>query len=427
MKEGLWYLALPMSSKKKNFDSVEKQLELISRGCEEILPLEELKKKLTFSHKNGVPLTIKAGFDPSAPDLHLGHTVLLQKMKQFQDLGHQVYFLIGDFTGMIGDPTGKTSMRKALSREEVQENAKTYEKQVYKVLDPEKTQVAFNSQWMESMSAAQLIELSTHSTVARMLERDDFQKRYESSSPISIREFLYPLIQGYDSVQLKADVELGGTDQKFNLLMGRELQKAYDQEPQVVITMPLLEGLDGVAKMSKSLDNYIGIEDSPKDMYGKLMSMSDTLMIRYYELLSDLSSEEFTKRRAEIEEGKLHPKKAKSLLALEITSRFHSKELAESAAQDFESQFSQKKVPEDRFHIQAPQVNENIIDYLARSLPDLKFSKGDFRRLIKQGGIRCYQNIELENEQKINDPMSTAKFEKGNILKLGKRNWVEIK
>ncbi len=300
--------------------SVTQAMELIKRGTEEVLLEEALEKKL----KRGRPLRIKAGFDPTAPDLHLGHTVLINKLRQFQDLGHEVLFLIGDFTGMIGDPTGKNVTRKPLSRDDVLDNAKTYETQIFKILDPEKTLVVFNSSWMGEMSSADLIQLAAKHTVARMLERDDFSKRYAAGQSIAIHEFLYPLVQGYDSVALKADVELGGTDQKFNLLVGRQLQEAYGQEPQVVITLPILEGLDGVQKMSKSLNNYIGITDEPSDMYGKIMSISDDLMWRYFELLSFKPMSEIEGFRREIAEGR-NPRDVKMLLCEELVGRFHGK------------------------------------------------------------------------------------------------------
>ncbi len=304
--------------------TVNQQLTLIRRGAVEILPEEELAAKIKRSLATGKPLRIKAGFDPTAPDLHLGHTVLIQKLKHFQELGHQVIFLIGDFTGMIGDPSGKSETRKPLTEAEVKENAKTYERQIYKILDPEKTLVDFNSRWMKPLSAQGLIELAAKHTVARMLEREDFHQRFINHAPISIHEFLYPLVQGYDSVALRADVELGGTDQKFNLLVGRELQREYGQEPQVVLTMPLLEGLDGVQKMSKSLGNYVGIDEPPQEMFGKIMSISDILMLRYYELLSDLSVAELEHLKADLDGGALHPRLAKENLAKEIVARYHS-------------------------------------------------------------------------------------------------------
>ncbi|HCK5611586.1 tyrosine--tRNA ligase [Pseudomonas aeruginosa] len=322
--------------------SVEEQLALIQRGADEILVEAELVAKL----KRGQPLRIKAGFDPTAPDLHLGHTVLINKLRQFQDLGHQVIFLIGDFTGMIGDPSGKSVTRPPLTREQVLENAETYKSQVFKILDPAKTEVAFNSTWMDQLTPADFIRLASQYTVARMLERDDFSKRYASNQPIAIHEFLYPLIQGYDSVALKADVELGGTDQKFNLLMGRELQRAYGQEAQVILTMPLLEGLDGVKKMSKSLGNYIGIQEAPGVMYSKLVSIPDTLMWRYFELLSFRSLDEIDSFRKDVEAG-ANPRDIKIKLAEEIVARFHGEEAAASAHKSAGNRLKEGELPED--------------------------------------------------------------------------------
>ena len=361
---------------------LQSQLEIIKRGAVDVLPEEELVAKL----KKGRPLRIKAGFDPTAPDLHLGHTVLIQKMKQFQDLGHEVIFLIGDFTGMIGDPTGKSETRKQLTREEVAKNAETYKEQIFRILDPTKTIIEFNHRWMEKMDAVAMIELTAKYTVARMLERDDFKQRYQKQQPISIHEFLYPLIQGYDSVVLKADVELGGTDQRFNLLMGRELQRGFGQEAQVVLTMPLLEGLDGVHKMSKSLGNYIGITDAPEDMFGKLMSVSDDLMWRYYELLSDNALSEIQLLKSQVADGLLHPMEAKKLLGSELVTRFHGANAAESARAYFETRFQKRSTPaEIRQQFSAPQPI-----WICRLIVDLKFAKStsDARRLIAQGAVR---------------------------------------
>jgi tyrosyl-tRNA synthetase len=302
--------------------SPEKQFEAIKRGSAEIILENELLRKLEKSFKENKPLIVKAGFDPTAPDIHLGHTVLLEKMRQFQELGHEVIFLIGDFTGMIGDPTGRSEMRKPLTKEEVLKNAETYKEQVFKILDPQKTQIKFNSEWLMNLTAMDIVRLQAKQTVARMLEREDFKQRFTGHSPIGIHEFMYPLLQGYDSVVLNIDVELGGTDQRFNLLMGRELQQEYGQEPQSLIIMPLLEGLDGVKKMSKSLNNYIGISESPKDMYGKLMSISDELMIKYYELLSHITIEELNNLKEGLKSGNVHPKKAKEKLSIEIVERY---------------------------------------------------------------------------------------------------------
>lgn len=362
---------------------IESQLEVIKRGAVEVLPEEELLAKL----KRGRPLRVKAGFDPTAPDLHLGHTVLIQKMKQFQELGHEVIFLIGDFTGMIGDPSGKSETRKQLTRDEVVKNAETYKAQIFKILDPQKTIIDFNHRWMEKLDAVGMIELTAKYTVARMLEREDFKQRYQKQQPISIHEFLYPLIQGYDSVVLKADVELGGTDQRFNLLMGRELQREYGQEPQVVLTMPLLEGTDGVHKMSKSLGNYIGINDLPEDIFGKVMSLSDTLMFRYFELLSDRSLSEIQNIRAQVEDESRHPMDAKKSLAEELAARFHGAEAARSARAYFEARHQKKLVPgeiKNQFSARQPV-------WICRLLADvLRFAKStsEARRLIAQGAVK---------------------------------------
>ncbi len=359
-------------------------LRIIQRGTEEILLESELTERL----KSGRRLRVKAGFDPTAPDLHLGHTVLINKLRQFQDLGHEVLFLIGDFTGMIGDPTGKNTTRPPLSRDEVIENARTYETQIYKILDPEKTLVMFNSSWMSEMRASDLIQLAATHTVARMLERDDFARRYKSGQPIAIHEFLYPLIQGYDSVAMRADVELGGTDQKFNLLAGRELQKLNGQAPQVVITMPLLEGTDGVNKMSKSLGNYIGIDESPDEMFGKLMSISDTLMWRYFDLLSFEHADKIALMKRSVEEG-ANPRDIKFELAKEIVSRFHGGPKAgHDAMLNFIARFQQREIPADISEIELAGNGKGLA--LSRLLKDagLTASTSEAMRLIKQGGVR---------------------------------------
>lgn len=366
-----------------NVKDISAQLEVIKRGSVEVLPEEELISKLN----KGRPLRVKAGFDPTAPDLHLGHTVLIQKMKHFQDLGHEVIFLIGDFTGMIGDPSGKSETRKPLTRAEVVKNAETYKEQIFKILDPNKTRVEFNHSWMEKLDAVSLIELSAKYTVARMLEREDFKQRYQNQQSISIHEFLYPLIQGYDSVVLEADVELGGTDQRFNLLMGRELQREYGQEPQVVLTMPLLEGYtDGVQKMSKSLNNYIGINESPEEIFGKLMSISDELMWRYYELLSNKELTQIKSLRGDVEKGTLHPMDAKKSLAEELVARYHGPPAARAARDYFETRHQKKLLPSDiKKQFDAP---ESI--WICRLLVDLEFAKSssEARRLISQGAVR---------------------------------------
>ena len=363
-------------------ERLEAQVDLIKRGALEVLPEEELLAKL----RRNRPLKVKAGFDPTAPDLHLGHTVLIQKMKQFQALGHEVIFLIGDFTGMIGDPSGKSETRKPLSREEVIKNAETYKEQIFKILDPEKTRVEFNHCWMEKLDAASFVSLAAKYTVARMLEREDFKQRYHNQQPISIHEFLYPLIQGYDSVVLQADVELGGTDQRFNLLMGRELQREYKQEPQVILTMPLLEGTDGVHKMSKSLGNYVGINEAPEEMFGKLMSISDDLMWRYYELLSDMDLREIACKKAMVERGAEHPMDVKKRLATELVMRFHGSGAADSARRYFEARHQNRSVPDEiRKSFSARQPI-----WICRLLVDLEFAKSnsEARRLIAQGAVK---------------------------------------
>lgn len=362
--------------------SVEEQLALIKRGADEILVEAELVAKL----KRGQPLRIKAGFDPTAPDLHLGHTVLINKLRQFQDLGHQVIFLIGDFTGMIGDPSGKSVTRPPLTREQVLENAETYKSQVFKILDPAKTEVAFNSTWMDQLSPADFIRLASQYTVARMLERDDFSKRYASNQSIAIHEFLYPLVQGYDSVALRADVELGGTDQKFNLLMGRELQRAYDQDPQCILTMPLLEGLDGVKKMSKSLGNYIGIQEAPGVMYSKLVSIPDSLMWRYFELLSFRSMEEIEGFKADVEAG-ANPRDIKIKLAEEIVARFHGEEAAASAHKSAGNRLKDGELPEDLPEVEVAAPEDLPIGAVLNKAGLVKNS-AVARDLLSSGGVR---------------------------------------
>ncbi len=362
---------------------IEKQIALISRGAEEILVEADLRARLAA----GRPLRIKAGFDPTAPDLHLGHTVLLNKMRQFQELGHQVLFLIGDFTGMIGDPTGKNATRPPLSSEEVAANAETYRAQVFKILDPDRTEVRFNSEWMSKIDAAGLVRIAAQHTVARMLERDDFRQRYQQERPIAIHEFLYPLIQGYDSVALKADVELGGTDQKFNLLVGRQLQQAYEQKPQVVLTMPLLEGLDGTQKMSKSLGNYIGINEPPGEMFGKLMKISDDLMWRYFELLSFRPISGIDELKQSVKVGK-NPRDVKFELALELVTRFHSAAEASAAQQAFVAQFSHGALPDDIEDIELSAGADGIGLIAALQQSGLCASTSEARRMIGQGAVR---------------------------------------
>ena len=401
-------------------NTVQEQMAVIRRGAVEILVETELEEKIRESITKGAPLRIKAGFDPTAPDLHLGHTVLIQKLKQFQDLGHEVCFLIGDFTGMIGDPTGKNETRKPLTREQVLANAQTYREQVFKILDPEKTKVVFNSSWMGPMSAADLIGLAARYTVARMLERDDFHKRFNGQQPIAIHEFLYPLVQGYDSVALKADVELGGTDQKFNLLVGRELQKQEGQRPQSVLTMPLLEGLDGVNKMSKSLGNYIGITEPPREIYGKVMSISDELMVRYYELLSDvdLAGLQRVKDGVAGKDSGAHPMESKKALARELVARFHGQAQAEQAEVDFVQQFKQKEIPDD---IPVVHMSSEGPVWICRLLVDagLVASNGEARRMVKQGGVK------LDGE-KIADGDLEVQPKGELVLQAGKRRFARI-
>jgi len=393
---------------------VEEQLKQIKRGTEEIISEEELTAKLQKSYETGVPLRVKAGFDPTAPDLHLGHTVLIHKMRHFQELGHDVIFLIGDFTAMIGDPTGKSETRKPLTREEVLANAETYKEQVFKILDPEKTIVEYNSKWMGPMSSNDMIRLAASYTVARMLERDDFSKRYSSGKPISIHEFLYPLVQGYDSVALKADVELGGTDQKFNLLVGRELQRDHEQRPQNAVTMPILEGLDGVNKMSKSLNNYIGITEAPDQIFGKVMSITDELMFRYYTLLSDKSLEDIEKMEAEIEKGDLHPMEAKKQLGVELVARSWGEEKGVEARQNFEKVFSKGENPDD---MEEYRTSGEDIMKIVRTL-NFAPSNGEAKRLAKQGGIHL-------DGKSVTD--LTVVPEKGEyVLKVGKRKFAKL-
>jgi tyrosyl-tRNA synthetase len=400
--------------------SVNEQMQVIRRGAVEILVDNELEEKLRLAAQHHKPLRIKAGFDPTAPDLHLGHTVLIQKLKQFQELGHEVNFLIGDFTGMIGDPTGKNETRKQLTRDEVLANAETYKEQVFKILDPDRTKVVFNSSWMGAMSAAELIALASRYTVARMLERDDFHKRFSGQQPIAVHEFLYPLVQGWDSVALEADVELGGTDQKFNLLVGRELQRQVGQRPQTVLTMPLLEGLDGVNKMSKSLGNYVGISEAPKEIYGKLMSISDPLMIRYYELLSDvdLATLARVQRGVSGEDAGWHPMEAKRALAREMVARYHGSDAALSAEHDFLQQFRQKEIPAD---IPVLRLNAAGPVWICRLLGEagLVESNGEARRLIQQGGVKL-------NGEKLSDADLEVEARGELILQAGKRRFARI-
>ncbi len=399
--------------------SVEEQISLIERGTVDLHSREDLVKKLTRSLETGVPLTIKAGFDPTAPDLHLGHTVLIQKLRHFQILGHEVNFLIGDFTGLIGDPTGKSDTRPPLTREDVKRNAETYKAQVFKILDPDKTKVQFNSTWLGQLTSYEMIRLASELTVARMLERDDFKKRFESNRPISIHEFLYPLIQGYDSVAMKADVELGGTDQLFNLLMGRDLQRSRGQEPQVVLTMPLLEGLDGVNKMSKSLGNYIGIAESPDSVFGKVMSISDTLMFRYYELLSDLSMAEIGALKEKMAAGQLHPKAVKVQLAKELVTRFHNQAAADEAEHNFAQIFTRHELPDEIEEIHLTVTESEI--WVPKLLLDagLVRSTSDGRRMMQQNAVSI-------DGEKVNDVNAVVLPQGERLLKVGKRRFCKV-
>ena len=403
--------------------SVEEQFSYLKKGCVEIIQESELKAKIERAIKENKPLRIKAGFDPTAPDIHIGHTVLIRKMKHFQDLGHDVIFLIGDFTGLIGDPSGQSATRPPMTREQINKNAETYKNQIFKILDPEKTIIDFNSRWLGELTSFDIIKLTSKYTVARVLERDDFSNRLKNGQPISLHELLYPIMQAYDSVALEADVELGGTDQKFNLLVGREIQREYKQEPQVVITMPLLEGLDGVEKMSKSLDNYVGITEAPHEIYGKIMSVSDPLMFRYYELLTDVPLTQIEEWRKDIREDKLNPKDLKSNLARLIVADFWGEAEADTAVQEFDKVFKQKEIPSDlAVHAVDPgkisdSKEANIIDVLEEILA----SRGEAKRLVRQGGIYI-------DGSRIDDIELTLNFSKKDdyILKIGKRRFYKI-
>ena len=394
-------------------ESVSEVMQQLLRGAEEIIPEAELVKKLS----TGKPLEVKAGFDPTAPDLHLGHTVLINKLRQFQTMGHKVTFLIGDFTGLIGDPTGKSATRPPLSAEQIAENAKTYQEQVFKILDPELTKVRFNSQWMAKMSSADMIRMAAQYTVARMLERDDFSKRYASNQSIAVHEFLYPLVQGYDSVVLESDIELGGTDQKFNLLVGRDLQKSYGKSQQAILTVPLLEGLDGVQKMSKSLGNYVGITDAPNDMFGKLMSISDELMWRYIELLSFRPLSEIEAFQAQISEG-ANPRDIKFLLCNEIITRFHSAADAERAKLDFIQRFQKNAIPEDMPELNIPLGEGMPIGNLIKTA-ELCASTSEAMRMVKQGAVKI-------DGEKVSDPKQLIVETKPFVLQVGKRKFARI-
>lgn len=402
---------------------LNKDIALIERGVEEIIGIEELKKKLLRFYQTGKPLVVKEGFDPSAPDIHLGHTVTLRKLRQFQDLGHQVVFLVGDFTGRIGDPTGKSETRRQLTEEEVRQNAETYTQQISKILDLQKIIIEFNSKWLSKLTLADLIEITSRVTVARMLEREDFAKRLKEGKPIGLHEFLYPVMQGYDSIALQADVELGGRDQLFNLLVGRDLQREFGQEPQVVITMPLLEGTDGVEKMSKSLGNYIGIDESPFTMFGKIMSIPDSLIEKYFLLLTDVPMEEIRRMKAEYEKGELHPRDWKKRLAFELVRMYHGEEKALLSQEDFERAFSHKEMPEEaqEIVISSSILKEGkiwILKLLQKT--GVSSSNTELRRLIEQGGVYF-------NGERIQDVNTDLPIKDGDYLKVGKKGFFRIK
>ncbi len=399
---------------------MDEVLKTLRRGTVDLISEEELAGKLRRAGREKRPLRVKAGFDPTAPDLHLGHTVLIQKLKHFQEAGHRVVFLIGDFTGMIGDPTGKVETRAPMTREEVERNAETYREQIFKILAPDRTEVRFNSEWLSRLSIDEMVRIAAQMTVARMLERDDFRRRYEEERPISIHEFLYPLFQGYDSVALRADVELGGTDQKFNLLVGRDLQRVWGQEPQVVITTPLLVGLDGANKMSKSLGNYVGITEDPDAIFGKLMSVSDDLMLQYYELLSDISVGDLERLKAGIADGSRHPMEAKIALAREIVARFHGNAAAKGSEEGFRRRFSRKEFPEDARRVPGASLGGKTDLASVVSAVSLSFrSKASARRLIEQGGLEI-------NGERAEDPAGTIPREGEIRMKIGKKEFVII-
>jgi tyrosyl-tRNA synthetase len=397
---------------------IDEQLDLLRKGTVDLIREEDLKAKLERSAKTGKPLRVKLGLDPTAPDIHLGHTVVIRKLKAFQDLGHTVIFLIGDFTGIIGDPSGKNVTRPPLSREQINENAETYKAQMFKLLDPDKTEIRFNGEWMNKFDAADFVKLAAKTTVKQILERDDFTKRLSEEKPISLHELLYPLVQGYDSVALEADVELGGTDQKFNLLMGRNLQREFDQEPQVIITTPLLEGLDGVNKMSKSLDNYIGIEETPDQMFGKVMSISDDLMWRYYELLTDTTIDDVNGMKFRCESGAENPRDLKVDLAKSIIADFHSEQAADKAEEEFERRFVRKEVPDE-----IPERRMNAGKYVLTELlveTGLAASKGEAKRLIQQGGVR------LDGEKVEDIHTNITLDQNGLVLQVGKLKFLKV-
>lgn len=401
-----------------NEQEVERHLSVIRLGTAEIVPEDELVKKVRRSVQENKPLIVKLGVDPSGSDLTLGHTVVLNKLRQFQELGHRVQLLIGDFTGMVGDPTGKTEARKQLTHEQVLENAKTYADQAFKILDPDKTEILYNSKWLGALNFKDVIELAANITVARMLERDDFHKRFTSNLPISLHEFLYPLMQGYDSVAMHADIEIGGTDQKFNLLMGRMLQKEYGQPQQIAILMPILEGLDGVHKMSKSLGNYIGINEEPNEQYGKTMSIPDELMLKYYELVTDISIEDLKTLREGLADGSVHPRDAKMRLAREIVRIYHGEDAARAAEDHFKTVFQQGAIPEDIAEVQLPAGTVWIVKLLTDA--GLCPSNGEARRMVQQGGVKI-------NGQKVEDLDAQIDLQDGMIIQAGKRRFAKVR
>lgn len=403
---------------------IKAELDLIRKGAAEIINEEDLAEKLRRSRREKRPLRVKLGTDPSCPDIHLGHTVVYRKLKQFQDLGHEVYFLIGDFTGRIGDPTGRSATRRPLTKEEVEANAQTYREQIFKILDPARTKIVFNSQWLAPLTFEDVLELASHYTVARMLERDDFARRFADEKPIGLHEFFYPLMQGYDSVALKADVELGGTDQKFNLLVGRELQREYGQDPQVALMMPLLVGTDGLQKMSKSLGNYIGINEPPGEMYGKVMSIPDEVMVLYFELTTDLSPAEVRRIEEGLKAGRMHPREVKRRLARELVSLYHGREAAERAEEEFDRIFKRREVPEEvpEVEIRPEELSQQGTIWAVRLLArvGLAPSHGEARRLIEQGGVRL-------DGAPLLDPNAEVRIEDGLVLQVGKRRFVKVR
>lgn len=403
---------------KKHFPPISEQLDLITQGAEEIIPIEELEVKLKKSFETGIPLNIKLGADPSRPDLHLGHTVVLRKLRQFQDLGHQAILIIGDFTGMIGDPSGRSKTRPALSLEETRKFGKTYFEQASKVIDGSKAKIVYNSEWLGKMTFEDVIKLASKYTVARMLERDDFDKRYKNGEPISLHEFLYPLAQAMDSVAIKADVELGGTDQKFNLLVARDIQREYGLEPQIILTMPILPGTDGVEKMSKSLDNYIGISEPPDEIYGKTMSIPDSLIYTYFELVTNVSKDELTQIKNQLSDPTVNPRDLKRKLARTIVTMYYSENVAYQAEENFDKIFVKKEIPEDVIEVKINLENSKSIISILRSVGAAS-SNSEARRLVEQGGVSI-------NGQKILDPNSIITIENGCILKVGKRKFYKL-